>query len=96
MNNTELRHIAKKRLKAKADFRNYLWIWLGVSMLLTAIWWFSGAPSYFWPVWAIGGMGVAAFICGLDAYGPGRRFITEDAIDAEVRRITKGAEATSA
>jgi hypothetical protein len=35
-------------------------------------------------------MGVAAFFIGIDAYGPGRAVITEEAIDAEVRRITKG------
>ncbi|MCU1515106.1 MAG: hypothetical protein JWO10_2196 [Microbacteriaceae bacterium] len=84
----ELRKIAKNRLKAQADFRNYLWIWLGVSVVLTGIWAFSGL-GYFWPAWAIGGMGVAAFFTGLNAYGPRAGGITDSAIDAEVARMNQ-------
>jgi hypothetical protein len=87
----DLRKLAKKRLKAKQDFKQFLGIWLGVSLLLVAIWAFTsfstGRVLYFWPVWPIGGMGVAAFFIGLDAYGPGQRGITESDIDAEVERI---------
>lgn len=87
----DLRKLAKKRLKAKQDFKQYLGIWLGVSVLLVVIWAFTsysyGEPLYFWPAWPIGGMGVAAFFMGLDAYGPGQRGITESDIDAEVERI---------
>jgi len=87
----DLRKLAKKRLKAKQDFKQFLGIWLGVSVLLVVIWAFTsystGYPLYFWPIWPIGGMGVAAFFMGLDAYGPGQRGITESDIDAEVERI---------
>jgi len=87
----DLRKLAKKRLKAKQDFKQYLGIWVGVSLLLVAIWAFTsfsyGSPLYFWPAWPIGGMGVAAFFMALDAYGPGQRGITESDIDAEVERI---------
>ena len=87
----DLRKIAKKRLKAQADFKQFLGIWLGVSVLLVAIWTFTsftaGYPIYFWPAWPIGGMGVAAFFIGLDAYGPGQRGITESDIDREVERL---------
>lgn len=87
----ELRKLAKKRLKAQQDFKQFLGIWLGVSLLLVAIWGFTsftaGYPLYFWPAWPIGGMGVAAFFIGLDAYGPGQRGITEADIDAEVIRL---------
>jgi hypothetical protein len=90
MDNEELRQLARKRLKAKSDFKYFLLIWLGVSILLTVIWWVSGmAGGYFWPGWAIGGMGVAAFFIGLDAYGPGRGVITEADVDAEIQRITR-------
>ena len=87
----DIRVQAKKRLKAQRDFKQFLGIWLGVSLLLVAIWAFTsfwnGEPIYFWPAWPILGMGVAAFFQGLDAYGPGRRIITEADIDAEVERI---------
>ena len=33
MNETEMREFAKKRLKKQADFKQYLWIWAGVSVL---------------------------------------------------------------
>lgn len=91
MDDDELRTAARKRLKAKRDFLNYLGVWAAVSLLLVAIWFFTGAIGYFWPVWPIFGMGVAALFMGLDAYGPGRRQITEADIDAEVRRMTGGA-----
>jgi uncharacterized membrane protein len=84
----DIRVAAKKRLKAKRDFRTYLGIWAAVTVLLVAIWFFSGATSYFWPIWPFLGMGIGAFFAGLDAYGPGRRRITEAEIDAEVRRMT--------
>ena len=87
----DLRKLAKKRLKAKQDFKQFLGIWVGVSVLLVVIWAFTsyttGKLLYFWPAWPIGGMGVAAFFIGLDAYGPGQRGITESDIDAEVERI---------
>lgn len=94
MDNDELRTLAKRRLKAKADFRQFLWIWLGVSLLLLAIWAITSTTTghllYFWPIWPIGGMGVAAFFMGLDAYGPGRHMVTEADIDAEVERMSRG------
>jgi hypothetical protein len=88
MNNEELRELAKKRLKAKSDFYNYLLVWLGVSLLVTVIWFISNPGGYFWPAWVIGGMGIAAFFQAVAVYGPARGIITEQAIDAEVNRIT--------
>jgi len=89
MDNEELRTLARKRLKAKSDFRQFLWIWLGVSILLVVIWAVTNPGGYFWPAWPIGGMAVAAFFIGLDAYGPGRGVITDDQVDAEIRRMNK-------
>ncbi|MET0885454.1 MAG: 2TM domain-containing protein [Mycetocola sp.] len=89
MDNEELRIVARKRLKAKSDFRQFLWVWLGVSVLLVVIWAVTNPGGYFWPAWPIGGMGVAAFFIGLDAYGPARGIITDDQVDAEIRRMHK-------
>jgi len=84
----DLRAAAMRRLKAKHDFWNYLGIWGAVSLLLTAIWFFTTPSAYFWPVWPIFGMGIAAMFIGLGAYGPGRRFYTEADVDAEIARMT--------
>ncbi|MBX0298710.1 2TM domain-containing protein [Cryobacterium sp. 1639] len=91
MNNDELRTLARKRLKARRDFWNYCGVWLGVSLIVTAVWLLTDPGGYFWPIWPIGGMGIAAFFIGLDAFGPNRGIITEEAIDEEVAKITRSA-----
>jgi hypothetical protein len=95
MNNDELRELAKKRLKAKQDFYHFLLVWLGVSVLLTVIWFLTTPGGYFWPAWAIAGMGIAAAFQAIAVFGPGRGVISESAIDAEVARINKGNPPTS-
>jgi hypothetical protein len=87
MDDNEIRSIAKKQLKKQADFRAYLWIWLAVSVMLTAIWALTGFGSYFWPVWAIFGMGVGALFSGIDAFSKNTKIISEADIDAEVHRL---------
>ena len=89
MDNDELRALATKRLKAKSDFYHYLLVWLGVSILVTAIWALTNFGGYFWPGWVIGGMGVAAFFQAISVFGPTRGVISESAIDAEVQRIQR-------
>lgn len=85
----DLRAAARARLKARNDFHVMLVIFAVIILLLIAIWFFSGGPqSYFWPVWPILGMAIAAVFVGLDAYGVTRRFITEADVDAEVERMT--------
>lgn len=89
----DIRTVARARLKARNDFKVMLAIFGVVTVLLLAIWFFStGQPSgftaYFWPVWPILGMAIAAVFAGLDAYGVTRRHITESDIDAEVERMT--------
>jgi 2TM domain len=88
MDDTDLREQAKKRLKAKRHFWEYLAIWIVVSVVLTVIWLLSSHDGYFWPVWAIAGMGIAALFIGIDAFGPGNRVITDSDIDAEVAKMT--------
>lgn len=91
MSNTDdIRKQARKHLKSKADFKNYLGVWLGVAIITVAVWAVTDFGGYFWPGWAIGGMGVGAFFQVLSIWGPGRYGITESAIDEEVRRRTGG------
>lgn len=85
----DLRKEARKRLKARSNFWSFVGVWAAVSLLLTAIWFLTSPGGYFWPAWAIFGMGVAALFIGLDAYGPGRRYHTEADVDAEIERMTR-------
>lgn len=90
----DIRAVARARLKARNDFTVMLAIFGVITLLLLAIWFFttgqpSGFTAYFWPVWPILGMSVAAIFAGLDAYGITRRHITEEDVDAEIARMTK-------
>jgi len=87
MDENEIREIAKKQLKKQADLKGYLWIWLAVSAMLTVIWALTGFGTYYWPVWAVFGMGVGALFSGIDAYGRNPKIMSEAAIDAEVHRL---------
>ena len=91
MDNDELRALATKRLKAKSDFYHYLLVWLGVSVLVTAVWFLTNPSGYFWPVWVIGGMGVAALFQAISVFGPTRGVISDSAIEAEMKKINPDA-----
>ncbi|MGV3713450.1 2TM domain-containing protein [Pseudolysinimonas sp.] len=95
----DLRAAARANLKRRNDFHQMLVIFGVITVLLLAIWFFStGQPSnftaYFWPVWPIIGMTIAAVFAGLDAYGITRRHITETDVDAEVARMTARRDGT--
>ena len=82
-----LRAQAIKRLKAKSEFHYYLWVWLGVSLIVNAVWYVTGAPASYWPMWPMLGMGIGAFFMALSAYGPARQGITEKRIEEEMLRL---------
>ena len=88
MSDDELRTLAAKRIKARNDFYNYLWIWFAVSAIVTFVWFMSGM-GYFWPGWVIGGMGIAALFQAIGVFGK-HGVVTDSAIDAEVERLKKG------
>lgn len=81
-----MRAAAVKRIKAKRDFWRLLGIFVIVSLLLTAIWAMSGR-GYFWPMWAMFGMGIAAAFTGWGAYGPPATPPSEQQIDDEMRKM---------
>ena len=84
----DVRAYALKQIKKKQDFRQYLWVYVLVSILVTAIWFFTTPAGPFWPFWVYFGMGIGAVAAGLDAYGVlGRKPISEADIDAEVERL---------
>jgi hypothetical protein len=86
----DLRKFARKRLKKQQEFKQYLGVWVGVSILVTGIWFLTSPDGFFWPMWVIFGMGVGALFTGIDAYGPGqKKLITEADVDAEVERLRR-------
>lgn len=84
-----LREWARKSLKKKQEFKQLVGVWFAVSALLSVIWALTD-QGYFWPIWAMFGIGIAVLFSGLDAYGPGfKKEITEADIDAEIQRRIK-------
>ena len=85
-----VREYAKKSLKKKADFKQYMFVYLAVTMIVLAVYYMTSPDAYFWPGWVIFGMGIGALFAGLDAYGKlGPKPITDADIDAEVERLKR-------
>ena len=88
MSDDEMRKAARHNLKARNDFKVMLAIFVVITVVLVAIWFFStGGTGYFWPIWPILGFVIASAFAGLDAYGITRRQITESDVDAEIERM---------
>ncbi len=84
-----VREWARKSLKKKQEFKQLVGVWFGVSILLTVIWALTD-QGYFWPIWAMFGIGIGVLFTGIDAYGAGfKKEITEADIDAEIQRRNK-------
>ena len=78
------RKAAIERLKAKRAFKGHLVVYVLVNLVLVGIWALSGA-GFFWPVFAIGGWGIAIVLQAWSVYGEGRP-MTEADIEREMRR----------
>lgn len=89
MSDEELRAAAAKRIKEKRNFWQMLGVFVIVSIILTAIWALSGG-GYFWPAWAMLGMGIAAMFSAFGAYGPANVPPSQQQIDDEVRKMQGG------
>jgi hypothetical protein len=86
----QVRDYAKKSLKKKSDFKQYLFVYLAVTIIVLAVYLLTSPGAYFWPGWVIFGMGVGALFAGLDAYGLlSGKPITDSDIDAEVERLNR-------
>lgn len=84
--NGSLRDQAISNLKAKRGFWNYVFIAIGLSIVMVVIWALSGM-GYFWPVWPIAGMGIGVVFSAISTFGPGRTGPTEDQIQSEMRKL---------
>ena len=82
MDSGELREAALKRLKAKRDFQKSLTAYVLVNALLVVIWFLGDPRGFFWPVWPIGGWGLAIALQWWSVYR--RKPITEGDIQREM------------
>lgn len=81
----EERRLALKRVKARRDVGSHAVTYVVVNAFLVIVWYVTTGPdSYFWPVWSLAGWGIGLVLNVWDVYG--RRPITEDDIDRELRR----------
>jgi hypothetical protein len=82
----QIRAMALRRLRKQSDFRVHLLIYLVVNGLLVLVWAWTGAPV-FWPIFPIVGWGIGVAANAWDAYG--RKPITEDRVQREIRRLRR-------
>lgn len=80
-----LRRTAEKNLRARAGFWRTLLLFGIIMAVLVLVWAFTGG-GYFWPAWAILGMGIALAFMGWGTFRPASG-PTSAQIDAEVRRM---------
>lgn len=78
-----VRRLAKKRLKARQEFKQHLTAYVIVMAALVAIWAATGA-SYFWPIWPMLGWGIGIAFHAASLRDTG---ITEQQIEAEAAKI---------
>lgn len=86
--NDRLREAARKRIKGRRSFWNMVVLFVIVAIILNAVWLLtSGIGSHYWPAWPMVGLGIAILFSAFGTFGPGSRPITDDAIDAEIRKM---------
>jgi hypothetical protein len=83
----DLRKQAVASIKRKKGFKQTLLAYVVVNAGLVIVWAATGA-GYFWPVWVIGGWGIAMAFQGYDAYGRSHG-ISQDEISSEMQRLRR-------
>ncbi len=94
--NEEMRDAARKRIKAKRDFWNMVVAFVIIAAVMNVVWLMSGYRSYYWPAWPMIGFAIATAFTAFNIFGPGRKPITDDDIDREVRKMGGGGPPHSA
>jgi membrane protein YdbS with pleckstrin-like domain len=83
--NEALHRAAEKRLKDQSAFWRLLGVFVIVWVVLIAVWAVVGG-GYFWPFWAIFGMGIALAFVAWGAFGPREKRPSEERIQREMRK----------
>jgi len=85
----EIRKQAVKAIKRKREFWTHVVAYCIVNVFLIVIWYINGR-GYFWPGWVLAGWGIGLAFNAWDAYGRGKRAISEDEIQREIDRQRRG------
>lgn len=80
------RKLARKRVEAQRKFRADLVLYVVANLFLLGVWLVTGA-GYFWPGWVLAGWGALLLLDGWNAFL--RRPVTEEDVDAELRRLRR-------
>jgi hypothetical protein len=75
----------RARVQGRRDFGSHLVAYLVINAILVGIWAVTGG-GYFWPVWVLGCWGAGLVLHWWDAFV--RRPVTEEDVDAEMRRLS--------
>lgn len=78
---------AAGRVKKKRDFIGHLLMYLLMNAFLVVIWAITDLHGFFWPVFVIGGWGIAVVMNAWDVYW--RRDVSELDIRREEERMTR-------
>lgn len=85
MDDTDLKQLARHRVKLKRDFVTHLFIYIAANAMFVGIWAATGR-GYPWFLWPLVGWGIGvianAIVVGMELYAPEDR-----AVDRELRRL---------
>lgn len=82
-----LRARARRVVIARSIYKGVMSIWVIVAIGLIAIWYLTTPNGYFWPIWPITTMAVAATIWGLVEYGKSPFRVTERQVEREFQKL---------
>ncbi|WP_461169904.1 hypothetical protein [Arthrobacter sp. Z1-15] len=83
----EIERRARAIVIARTVYKAVLVVWVLAAAAMLLIWWLTTPDGYFWPVWPILGLAVAAIAWGLALYGKFAFKIREDKVAREVKRL---------
>lgn len=87
INNYDLERRARTLVIAKNVYKTVVALWIVASAGMLLIWWLTTPGGYFWPVWPILGMSVAAVIWGLAIHGKAPFRVRQDQVEREMEGL---------
>ncbi len=89
MSDEEIRETATKRVRAKRGFYSHLTAYIIVNLMLVAIWYFTGAGGYFWPMWVMLFWGIGLIFNAVATFSKHDIGWETKEIEKEVEKIKK-------
>jgi hypothetical protein len=89
MSEEEIRKIATQRVQAKKGFYIHLTVYILVNLMLIAIWYFTGARHYFWPMWVLLFWGIGLIVNGVTVFAIRDMGWEKREVEKEIERLKK-------